>query len=114
MFQQFGRLTANQRVWSAIGGVIVAGTAFKITYFQYCRDAMLKEGAKSHLNATEHYREAREFAKWSAEDRAKKRAELPPLTPEQREQMRNYIRIMQEYHAFNPDSDLDPVTGKPR
>mmetsp|Transcript_25952 Transcript_25952/g.56887 ORF Transcript_25952/g.56887 Transcript_25952/m.56887 type:complete len:115 (+) Transcript_25952:627-971(+) len=114
MLQQFGRLTANQKVWGAIGGVIFVGTGFKITYFQYCRDAMLKEGEKSHLDATEHYRKAREFAKWSAEDRAKKRADLPPLTPEQTEQMRNYLRMMQEYHAFNPDSDLDPVTGKPR
>lgn len=75
---------------------------------------MLKEGEKSHLDATEHYRKAREFAKWSAEDRAKKRADLPPLTPEQTEQMRNYLRMMQEHHAFNPDSDLDPDTGKPR
>lgn len=75
---------------------------------------MLTSAGKSHADATEHYKEAREFAKWSAEDRAKKRADLPPLTAEQREQMQNYLRIMQEYHAFNPDSDLDPVTGKPR
>jgi len=114
MFQSLGKMTANQRVWGAIGSVIVAGTVFKVTYFRFCRDAMLDSAGKSHADATEHYREARKFAEWSAKDRAEKRADLPPLTPEQREQMRNYLRIMQEYHAFNPDSDLDPVTGKPR
>jgi hypothetical protein len=75
---------------------------------------MLDSAGKSHADATEHYREAREFAKWSAKDRAEKRDALPPLTLEQREQMNNYLRIMQEYHAYNPDSDLDPMTGKPR
>ena len=86
----------------------------QISYFRFCRDAMVESSGKSHADATEHYREAREFAKWSAEDRAKKRESLPELTPEQRQQMKNYLRIMQEYHAFNPDSDLDPTTGKRR
>jgi hypothetical protein len=75
---------------------------------------MLEQADKTHLTATEHYKEAKEFARWSAKDRAEKRAELPPLTEEQREQMKAYLRIMQEYHAFNPDSDVDPETGKPR
>ena len=75
---------------------------------------MIESAGQSHADATEHYREAKEFAKWSAKDRAEKRANLPPLTPEQRQQMRQYLQIMQEYHAFNPDSDLDPLTGQPR
>jgi hypothetical protein len=75
---------------------------------------MIQQADKTHFTATEHYREAREFANWSAKDRAEKRAEFPPLTPEQRDQMRAYLRMMQEYHAFNPDSDLNPETGKPR
>jgi len=106
------RLTANQKVWGAIGGVIVTGTLFKVSYFRMCRDAMQNSAGKDHADATEHYRKAREFAEWSAKDRAEKRADLPPVTPEQREQMRKYLRIMQEYHAFNPDSDLDPLTGE--
>jgi len=110
----FVRMTANQRVWGAIGTVIVAGTAFKVSYFRYCRDAMVNSAGDDHADATEHYREAKEFAKWSAEDRAKKREDLPPLTQDQRAQIQKYLRIMQEHHAFNPDSDLDPVTGKPR
>ena len=74
---------------------------------------MLNQASESHKNATEHYREAREFAKWSAKDRAEKRADLPPLTPAQAQQMKNYLRIMQGYHAFNPNSGVDPGT-KPR
>ena len=86
----------------------------QVAYFRFCRDQMINSAGKSHADATEHLREAREFAAWSAKDREEKRAELPPLTPEQRKQMKNYLRMMQEYHAFNPDSDLDPLTGKPR
>mmetsp|Transcript_4983 Transcript_4983/g.10338 ORF Transcript_4983/g.10338 Transcript_4983/m.10338 type:complete len:112 (-) Transcript_4983:428-763(-) len=110
----FAKLSSNQKVWGAIGGVVITGTIFKVAYFRFCRDAMINSAGKSHADATEHYREAREFAKWSAKDREAKRASLPPLTPEQEAQMKNYIRVMQEYHAFNPDSDLDPMTGKPR
>lgn len=110
----FARLSSNQKVWGAVGSVIVTGTMFKVAYFSFCRTAMIDSAGKSHADATEHYKEAKEFAKWSAKDRAEKRANLPPLTPEQREQMRNYLQIMQEYHAFNPDSDLDPLTGEPR
>lgn len=69
----------------------------------------MEQGHKTHLNATEHYREAREFAEWSAKDRAERIAHLPPLTPEQERQMRAYVRMMQEHHALNPDSDIDQV-----
>ena len=79
-----------------------------------CRDAMIESTGKDNADANEHYREAREFAKWSAKDREEKRRSLPEVTPEQQQQMRKYLRIMQEYHAFNPDSDLDPISGKPR
>jgi hypothetical protein len=56
---------------------------------------MIDHADKSHLIATEHYKEAREFAKWSAQDRAEKRAQLPPLTQEQEKQMKAYLRMMQ-------------------
>jgi hypothetical protein len=75
---------------------------------------MIEQGNKSHLSALESYKEAKNFAQWSAKDRAEKTAELPPLTSDQREQIKAYLQLMQEYHAFNPDSDLDPKTGKPR
>ena len=30
MFQSLGKITTNQRIWGAIGSVIVAGTVFKV------------------------------------------------------------------------------------
>eukprot|EP00429_Kryptoperidinium_foliaceum_P007662 CAMPEP_0176007668 /NCGR_PEP_ID=MMETSP0120_2-20121206/3350_1 /TAXON_ID=160619 /ORGANISM="Kryptoperidinium foliaceum, Strain CCMP 1326" /LENGTH=107 /DNA_ID=CAMNT_0017340433 /DNA_START=175 /DNA_END=498 /DNA_ORIENTATION=+ len=101
----FARLTPNQRVWGAVGGVIIAGSVFKVAYFKLCRTVLVEQANRTHLDATEHYREAKEFAKWSAKDREARRAELPPLTLEQEQQMRAYIRLMQEHHAFNPDSE---------
>jgi hypothetical protein len=68
---------------------------------------LVEQATKQHLDATEHYREAKEFAKWSAKDREERRSDLPPLTLEQERQMRQYVRMMQEHHALNPDSDID-------
>jgi hypothetical protein len=71
-----------------------------------CRVVLVEQANKSHLDATEHYREAREFAAWSSKDREERRSELPPLTLEQEQQMRAYLRMMQEHHAFNRSSDI--------
>ena len=102
----FPRFTNRQRLWGAIGGVIVVGSVFKVAYFSFTRNVLVEHAHKTHLNATEHYHEAKRFAKWSAEDRAERRKALPPLTKEQEQQMKNYLRMMQEHHAFNPDSDI--------
>jgi hypothetical protein len=45
-------------------------------------------------------KEAKEYAEWSRNDRESK---VPPLTIEQREQLRNYLSIVEEHglkHAF--------------
>jgi hypothetical protein len=76
-----------------------------VKYFQYCRGTLVDHADKQHIEATESYRKAKEFAAWSRKDRLEKTQELPPLTDEQRKQMRQYLRIMQEYHALNPDSE---------
>jgi hypothetical protein len=78
---------------------------FKVGFFRFSRTVLVEQANQSHHDATEHYREAKDFAKWSAKDRAERRASLPPLTPEQAKQMRAYLRVMQEHHAFNPDSE---------
>ena len=57
------------------------------------------------MDATESLREAREFAAWSSKQRQEAVADLPELTDEQRQQMRAYLRMMQEYHVLNPDSE---------
>lgn len=103
----FRKLSPRQRTMTMIGGVIIGGSVFKVAYFKYCRTLLVDQANKTHHDATEHYREAKQFAKWSAEDREKRRAELPPLTPEQRQQMKAYLRMMQEHHAYNPDSDIE-------
>ena len=78
----------------------------KVAYFRVTRGILTEQAQRTHLDATENYREAKEFAKWSAKDREERRKALPPLTPEQEQQMKNYLRMMQEHHAFNPDSDI--------
>ena len=78
----------------------------QVAYFKMCRNVWLDTSHKTHIDATVHYREAREFARWSAKDRESRRAELPPLTKEQEQQMRAYLRMMQEHHGLNPDSDI--------
>jgi len=48
---------------------------------------------KKHLKAKEHLREARNFAKWSENDRKER---LPPLTNEQRKQLQSYLDLIAE------------------
>ena len=97
--------SSKQRLWGAIGGVIVVGSVIKVAYFSVTRSILTDQAQKTHLDATENYRKAKEFAKWSAQDREEKRKAMPQLTPEQEQQMRAYLRMMQEHHAFNPDSE---------
>jgi hypothetical protein len=66
---------------------------------------LVEHANTTHHEATENYKEARKFAEWSNKDREERRAALPPLSKEQEKQMRAYIRMMQEHHAFNPESD---------
>eukprot|EP00526_Cylindrotheca_closterium_P021651 CAMPEP_0113633220 /NCGR_PEP_ID=MMETSP0017_2-20120614/17286_1 /TAXON_ID=2856 /ORGANISM="Cylindrotheca closterium" /LENGTH=97 /DNA_ID=CAMNT_0000543845 /DNA_START=192 /DNA_END=481 /DNA_ORIENTATION=+ /assembly_acc=CAM_ASM_000147 len=95
----FRRLTPRERTLGAIGGVLVGGSIFKVAYFKWCRDILVDQANRTHVDATENYREAKEFAKWSAKDREERRASLPPLTKEQEQQMKAYLRMMQEHHA---------------
>eukprot|EP00934_Nitzschia_sp_Nitz4_P001047 Nitzschia sp. Nitz4//scaffold119_size111653//95307//95722//NITZ4_004209-RA/size111653-augustus-gene-0.230-mRNA-1//-1//CDS//3329533893//1047//frame0 len=100
------KIPPNQRILAAVGTLIVGASVFKACYFQHCRQILVEQADRTHIDATEHYKEAKEFAKWSAKDREERRAHLPPLTLEQEQQIRAYLRIMQEHHAFNPASDV--------
>jgi len=75
------------------GGVIILGSAFKFHYFQFSRGMILDGMEKKHLKAKEHLREARNFAKWSENDRKER---LPPLTNEQRKQLQSYLDLIAE------------------
>jgi transposase len=55
---------------------------------------MVDDTARQHQIALGQLREAEEYAKWSKKDREER---LPPLTPEQREQMREFLKIVDQY-----------------
>ena len=48
---------------------------------------------RRHIAATEHLSEARQFARLKAKDREDR---LPPLTDEQRDQLREYLKLLAE------------------
>jgi hypothetical protein len=71
---------------------------------------MVNDTARRHQDALSRLREAEEYAKWSKKDREER---LPPLTPEQREQMREYLKIVDQHGGRkgfeDPDSELVTV-----
>ena len=66
-------------------------------YFNFSRRLIVEDSNRSHQRGLEHLKEAKEFAEWSKKDRE---ARLPPLTEEQRAQMREYLKIVQK-HGLN-------------
>jgi hypothetical protein len=54
---------------------------------------MVNDTSRQHQEALSQLREAEEYAKWSKKDREER---LPPLTPEQREQMRDFLKIVDQ------------------
>ena len=74
-----------------------------MAYFKYCRGVLVDKANQSHLDAAESHREAREFANKAARDREEQRASRPPLTDEQKEQLRAYLHMMNEHHVFKQD-----------
>lgn len=73
---------------------------------------MVDDSERRHLQGLEHLREAREFAEWSRKDRE---ARLPKLTPEQNQQMNQYLRIVGEHgmsKAFSGEDCTEcPIVG---
>mmetsp|Transcript_20065 Transcript_20065/g.43223 ORF Transcript_20065/g.43223 Transcript_20065/m.43223 type:complete len:111 (+) Transcript_20065:72-404(+) len=93
-FSQFAkRVAENKNVWKAGLAIVVAGTTFKVTYFNFSRGVLVDHMEKRHLQATEHLKDARKFGQTMAKDRE---ARLPPLTPEQREQMQEYLKLLKQ------------------
>ena len=65
----------------------------KVTYFNFSRGLLVDHMEKRHIAATQHLSKARNFAQDKAKDREER---LPPLTDEQREQLREYLRLLAE------------------
>ena len=81
----------NQSAWKVAAGIIVVGATFKVTYFNFSRGLMVDHMERRHLAATEHLMERREFGSKMSQTRE---AKVPPLTPEQKEQLQEYLRLM--------------------
>jgi hypothetical protein len=58
---------------------------------------MVRDANKKHEDGIHHLQEANEFALWSENDRRKR---LPAITAEQREQIQQYLAILQQ-HALH-------------
>ena len=65
----------------------------KVTYFNFSRGLLVDHMDRRHIAATEHLSKARQFAQVKAKDREDR---LPPLTEDQREQLREYLRLQAE------------------
>lgn len=67
---------------------------------------IISDSDRQQREGLERLQEARDFAHWSKKDRESK---LPKLTEEQRQQMRNYLQLVEEHgwtSAFkNPNGD---------
>lgn len=83
----------RRRVWLIGTGVLVFGTFIKTVYFNATRGVLIADRDERHKQATAHLKEAHQFASWSQRDREER---VPPLTPEQEEDLRNYLAFVAE------------------
>mmetsp|Transcript_903 Transcript_903/g.1276 ORF Transcript_903/g.1276 Transcript_903/m.1276 type:complete len:115 (+) Transcript_903:215-559(+) len=83
----------KRRVWGVAAGVIVAGTVIKFAYFEFSRSLIMDDVTRRHLDATAHWSEVKKRAEWAEKDRS---ARVPPLTPEQKKQLQQYLILLAE------------------
>ena len=106
----------KQRAWGVISGVVMVGTAVKVSYFNFSRGLILSDTERQQKEGYARLEEARRFADWSKKDRE---ARLPSLTPEQEAEMGRYLRLV-EAHGWKEmekgqcDGDGCPVLRKKR
>jgi len=99
-------------MYGVAAGVIFVGTVFKTVYFQFSRTLMIDDMTARHVRAKSHLKEAREHARWAAEDREKR---APKLTEEQRAQLKKYLALMAENNAeVHPKEEGAYMPTKPR
>mmetsp|Transcript_2293 Transcript_2293/g.4923 ORF Transcript_2293/g.4923 Transcript_2293/m.4923 type:complete len:110 (+) Transcript_2293:188-517(+) len=84
-------MAQNKSAWKAGLAVVTVGVTFKVTYFNFSRGVLVDHMDARHLKATENLKDARQFGIKMAKDREER---APPLTPEQREQLHEYLRLM--------------------
>jgi len=64
---------------------------------------MVDDTRRQQQEGQKHLQEAREFAEWSHKDQ---QARLPKLTPEQEQQMFQYLQLV-EQHGWDKSIDLE-------
>ena len=62
------------------------------------------------MDGMERLREARQFAEWSKKDRE---ARLPKITDEQREQLRNYLQLVEQHGVKKALQNAEDCVGCP-
>jgi hypothetical protein len=55
---------------------------------------MVRDADRQHEQGRQHLQEAHQFAAWSAQDRQQR---LPPLTAEQRQQVHDYLLLLEQH-----------------
>lgn len=62
----------------------------------------MEDSNRSHKDGVERLKEAKDYSIWSRKDREKR---LPELTDEQRDQMREYLKLIQ-MHGLNKTAEF--------
>ena len=89
---RFAKLAAqNKSAWKAGLAIVVAGTTFKVVYFNFSRSILVEHMDRRHIKATEHLHSARKFGSAAAAERDER---VPQLSPEQRQQLQEYLKLM--------------------
>ena len=59
---QFAKLVSqNKGAWKAGLAIVVAGTTFKVVYFNFSRNILVDHMDRRHIQATKHLNNAREY-----------------------------------------------------
>jgi hypothetical protein len=69
-----------------------------VVYFNVARRHFAELAERRHKNGIQSLQEAREWAEWRAKDREKR---LPKLTKQEEEQMKNYLRNIEQHGGVN-------------
>ena len=89
---RFAQLASqNKSAWKAGLAIVVAGTTFKVVYFNFSRGVLVDHMERRHIQATEHLHNARKFGSAAAAERDER---VPQLSPEQRQQLQEYLKLM--------------------
>jgi hypothetical protein len=65
---------------------------------------MVNDAERKHHQGMSHLHEAHNYAEWSRQDRESR---IPPLTVEQRQQMRNYLHLVEQHGIKRGFEDIN-------